>query len=245
MSKMKAILLAATLLAGGTGGMAFAQQASQPVYDASQLPQVQGKVAQYSLTPRGDVDGVILEDGTQVHFPPDMSTALVFAVRPGDSVTIHGLKAKALPLVMAMSITNDATHQTVTNAGPRGPHREAAGAAREINGQVKTPLYGPRGEVNGVLLADGTEVRLPPPDATKLADMLATGKTIVVRGEAIDGPLGKLMLARAIGPDANNLTPVKAPRPGEHGPKHGHHGHGPHGDNGGEGPEGAPPPPAQ
>ncbi len=246
MSRMKAFLLAATLLAGGAGGMAYAQQApgqqatgqqaTQPTYDPAQLPQVQGKVAQYSLTPRGDVDGLILEDGTQVHFPPHMSTALVYAVRPGDAVTIYGLKAKALPMVMAMSITNDATHQTVTEAGPHGPRMDEGAPGTEITGQVKTPLYGPRGEINGVLLADGTEVRLPPPDATRLGDALAAGKTVVVRGQAIDGPLGKLMLARAIGPDANTLTPIKAPRPGEHGPGHGKHGHGPHGGGGPDAP---------
>ncbi len=260
MSHMKSLLLAATLLAGGAGGLAYAQQApqpgqpAQPIYDAAQLPQVQGKVAQYSLTPRGDVDGLILQDGTQVHFPPHLSTALVYAVRPGDSVTVHGLKAKALPIVMAMSITNDATQQTVTDPGPRGLRMEAA-TSTEVSGQVKSPLYGPHGEVNGVLLADGTEVRLPPQDAAKLGDALTAGKTVVVRGQAVDSPLGKVMLARAIGPDANNLTTIAAPRPGEHGPKHGKRDHGPRGPKGpdAEGPDAngpnapdgaAPPPPA-
>ncbi len=268
MTHIKTTLLMATLLMSGAGGLAFAQQpqpsaAPAPIpapatYDPAQLPQVQGKVAQYSLTPRGDVDGVILQDGTQVHFSPHLSTALVYAVRPGDSVTVHGLKAKALPIVMAMSITNDATHQTVADTGPRGP-RMAMGAATEVTGQVKSPLYGPRGEVNGVLLADGTEVRLPPPDASRLGDALAAGKTVVVRGTAIDSPLGKVMLAQAIGPDANSLTQIAMPRPGEHGPRHGgkHHPRGPgdqgagdHGPGAGPGagpdaPDAPPPPPAQ
>ena len=266
MTHIKSTLLAATLLAGGIGGLAYAQQAqpaapakpaapAQATYDPSQLPATQGKVAQYSLTPRGDVDGLILQDGTQIHFPPHMSTALVYAVRPGDSVTVHGLKAKALPIVMAMSITNDASHQTVTDLGPHGPRMGPGAAATDITGQVKSPLYGPRGEVNGVLLADGTEVRLPPPDAAKLGDAIASGKTVTVRGEAMDSPLGKVMLARAIGPDANSLTQIAMPRPGhEHGGKHGHGPRRP-GPNGGPdapdgGPNGAPggappPPPAQ
>jgi hypothetical protein len=66
------ILLAASLIAGGTG-IAGAQQAGR--YDPSQLPAIQGTVGQYSLTPhsltpRGDVDGLILTDGTEVHMPP-------------------------------------------------------------------------------------------------------------------------------------------------------------------------------
>ncbi len=86
------ILLAATLLAGGVGA-AVAQNAA--TYDPSQLPAIQGKVAEYSLTPRGDVDGLILADGTEVHMPPHLGTQLVYAVKPGDAVTIRGLKARA------------------------------------------------------------------------------------------------------------------------------------------------------
>ena len=59
--KTRYMLLAATLFAGGIGA-AIAQ--STATYDPAQLPAIQGKVAEYSLTPRGDVDGLILADGT-------------------------------------------------------------------------------------------------------------------------------------------------------------------------------------
>jgi hypothetical protein len=90
------ILLATTLFA-----MTATAVIAQPVatYDPQQLPAIQGQVAQYSLTPRGDVDGVILQDGTQVHLPPHLGAQLVQAVKPGDTVTIRGLKAQALPLI--------------------------------------------------------------------------------------------------------------------------------------------------
>src|SRR6516165_212242 len=111
MSPLKSILLAGSLLIG-LGGAAGAQLAS--TYDPAQLPEIKGKVAQYTLTPRGDVDGLILNDGTEVHFPPSASTELVFAVHPGDAVTIHGMKARAVPMVAAASVTNDASGATVT-----------------------------------------------------------------------------------------------------------------------------------
>jgi hypothetical protein len=57
------------------------------------MPDIKGKVAQYSLTSRGTVDGLILTDGTEVNLPPHASTQLVFAVHPGDAVTIRGTKA--------------------------------------------------------------------------------------------------------------------------------------------------------
>src|SRR5580704_7774352 len=116
MSPLRISLLAATILAGA--GMALAQPA--PTYDPAQLPAMKGKVAQYTLTPRGDVDGLILDDGTEVHVPPSVSTELVFAVHPGDAITIHGLKAHAEPMIAAASITNDASGITVmANVGRR------------------------------------------------------------------------------------------------------------------------------
>jgi hypothetical protein len=248
MSRYKAALLAATLIAAGVGGLAYAQP-NQPIYDPAQLPETQGKVAQYSLTPRGEADGLILDDGTEVYFPPHLSSELVFAVRPGDTVTIHGLKARVLPVVLAMSITNDATHQTVIAQGLHGP-AEPTQPMAEVTGQIKEALHSPRGEVNGVLLTDGTEVRLPPPDAQKLGDILAAGKQLVVRGSEVSGPLGKLVMAREIGPDASTLTKIAGPGPFG-GPwermMHGGHGFRPHGPgpHGGPGPDaggpGAPP----
>ena len=55
------VLLAATLLAGTAGAAVHAQDIA--TYDPRQLPAIEGKVAQYSLTPRGDVDGLIVSAG--------------------------------------------------------------------------------------------------------------------------------------------------------------------------------------
>ncbi len=208
MSRLRAALLAATVFAAAAGGIAYAQM--DATFDLDQLPATKGTVAQYLPTPRGEVDGLLLTDGTEVHVPPPLSTQLVFAVKPGDAVTIHGLKARAVNLVAAGSITNDASHVTVAWNGP--PHmREAATMAAQ--GTVKAPLYGMRGEINGVLLADGTVVHLPPPEAVRLADLLAAGKALAVQGDGYAGPLGRAIDARRIGPDDAHLQPVAGPRP--------------------------------
>jgi hypothetical protein len=94
-----------------------------PLYDPQQLPAQRGQVQQFTLTSRGDIDGLILTDGTEVKTPPHLSTQMAFAVKPGDTVTIHGLHAAALPLVQAVSITNDATGRTVIDNGPARPGR--------------------------------------------------------------------------------------------------------------------------
>lgn len=248
------VLLAASLITAAAAGTALAQRG--PAYDPAQLPEVKGKVAQYLLTPRGEVDGFLLADGTEVHVHPHLSTQLVFAVRPGDAVTIHGLRAKATPLVLAASVTNDATGATVLSLPP-GPHGPGAGLPPiEATGQVKAQLHTPHGDVDGVLLEGGTIVRLPPPEAQKHAALLATGQTLFVRGFGYEGGLGRVIAAQQIGADKDHLQPVTGPRgfgPGghmhghEHGPGMGgpgHHG-GFWGGGPGDGPGAPPPPPPQ
>ncbi len=233
--RLRAALLATALAAGAVGGIAYAQ--STPTYDPAQLPVTKGRVAQYSLTPRGDVDGLILDDGTQVHVPPHLGTQLVFVAKPGDMVTVHGLHAREIPMVQAMQVTNDATNQSVTDAGPgargprghgkkehgrkgHGPH-DAMGQKMDAQGAIKAQLHGPRGDLNGVLLADGTIVRLPPPEAQRLAGQLAVGKTLAVRGDGTDNALGRLIEAREIGPSQGAMTQLRPPPPGGPGKDHG------------------------
>jgi hypothetical protein len=228
-------------------GMAFAQA---PLFDPQQLPTYKGQVQLFTLTPRGDIDGMILADGTEVKTPPHLSTQIAFAVKLGDAVTIHGLKAAALPLVQALSVTDDATGKTVVDSGPPGPGRdagpppppppgaagpdagppppppgEAAGGAMgpgttEVAGRVRMALHGPRGDVNGVLLEDGTMLRLPPPEAARLAALLKPGQTLVAQGIAEANPIGKVLGVELIGPAKDQLSRVGPPPGGKHG-RHG------------------------
>jgi hypothetical protein len=207
-SRSLAIPLAAALMAGAAG-LAIAQNGA--TYDPNQLPAIQGKVAEYSLTPRGEVDGLILTDGTEVHLPPHFSTALVYAVRPGDAVTIHGLRARAEPLVQAMSVSNDATGATILDTRPGDP--SGAQQPMTVQGRIRQQLHGPQGELNGVLLEDGTIIRLPPPEAQRLAADVTPGATVTVQGDGLSGPLGRVIEARSIGPGLAQMAQVAAPPP--------------------------------
>jgi len=199
-SFLRNALLGATMLVGAAG-LALAEPA--PPGDPAQMPETKGQVAHYSLTPRGDVDGLILTDGTEVRFPRHVSTQVVFAVRPGDAVTIHGLKTTANPVVTAVSVTNDKTGAVVIDTGPPGSHQRL-----DDQSHVKLQLHGPDGHLNGVLLEDGTIVRMPPPEAERHAASLAVGQPLYVRGDGIAGPLGKVVAAREIGPNQTELTKI-------------------------------------
>src|SRR5205807_1470643 len=126
-------------------------QAQAPLWDSSQLPEIKGTVKQYTLTPRGDVDGLILTDGTEIKLPPHLTAQIVFAVKPGDAVSVRGLKARALPLVDAAAVTNFVPGVTIIDNGPPdGPGR--APVDTTLTGTIAAVLHGKRGEVNGALL---------------------------------------------------------------------------------------------
>jgi len=224
-----------------------AQPAAPPapqalVYDPQQFPAIRGELERLTLTARGDIDGFILKDGTEVKTAPDLSTQIAFAFKPGDRVTVHGLKAAALPLVSAVSVTDEATHRTVTDSGAaapmsppppaparRGGPAQPPGASSETTGRVRMALHGPQGEVNGVLLDSGAILRFPPDQGVPLSALIAPRQTVVAEGTAITNALGTVVEVRQIGPSRTQLVAVGPPSP-------------PLGDRGPAGPRRRPPP---
>lgn len=207
---MRLIVLSAGLL---VSSVALAQA---PVYDTDQLPAFHGKVASYSLTPRDEVDGVILDDGTEVHISPRLSSELVFAVKPGDAVTIHGLKANGISMVQALSIANDASGVKITDtvqpATP--PDRPVFTPPRmmEARGRVKMALHAADGRIDGALLEDGTMIRFAQGYNPPGVDCIAPGKDIVATGTGASGLLGRVMETRSITPDTEASVSGGSPR---------------------------------
>jgi hypothetical protein len=221
-------LCAAGMIAAA--GSAFAENppppappsaASQaPVYDPKQLPTYSGRVQQFTLTPRGDIDGLILSDGTEVKTPPHLSTAIAYSIKPGDTVSVHGLRAAALPLVQAVSVTNQANGRTIVDSGPPAPRpgplplpsgrRPTAPLAglTEASGRIRMVLHGPQGDINGALLEDGTVLHLPPPAALSFSTLLQPGRLVVTEGVEFSNALGKVLEVRQLGTSRDQLNYV-------------------------------------
>ena len=87
------------------------------------------------------------------------------------------------PMVAAESVTNDATSVMVANMGPPSPPKRL-----EDEGRIKAQLHDRRGNLNGVLLEDGTIVRMPPPEAERLAANLAVGQPLYASGDGVASP---------------------------------------------------------
>ena len=218
---IRAIVLAtAALLPLGAAGTAYAQVPSPPAPPGANL---NGTVRMFTLTPRGDVDGVILDNGTEVHTPPHLSPLMTAAVRPGDQVRVQGWSSATPGVVAATAVTDTRDGQNVVDQGPPPPGTMPpppppgvptpgvqSGSAQ---GQVQQVLHGPTGDVNGALLTDGTQLRMPPPAAYQVAAMLQPGQTVAAQGYVLSTPYGRVMDVQALGPSLDRLVQV-APAPG-------------------------------
>ena len=205
-----------------------ASKATQPpaaTLYTNQLPETRGTVQRFVLTPIGELEGVILADGTQVHLPPHLTTQLAGAVRTGDTVTVQGYRSSYVPLVVAASITDTNTGQTVVDTGPPPPGSRPpppppgvppAGAQQQmtVQGKVQQALYGPGGDVNGALLDDGTIVRIGPREAYLAAALLNPGQTLAAQGWGLTTSYGRVVEAQALGPSPGQMTQVAPLPPG-------------------------------
>lgn len=185
-------------------------------------PLIQGKVTQYLMNPHGEVDGLLLSDGTQVHFPPHMAKDLVGTVKPDDSVSVQGYRNFDGPVVKAYTITNTQTGLSITEREPglldrpiMPPSvRDLSLVERHAEGIVRVLLYGPRGEVNGVVLEDRSIVRVPPHAAYQVASLLQVGQPISAVGYGTENEYGRVIEATTIGAPGTPMTPISNPGPG-------------------------------
>jgi hypothetical protein len=170
-----------------------------------------GSISRFVINPEGDVDGFILADGALVHFPPHMSSQLVALVRRGDAVRIIGLRDDA-GIVSAQQITNERTGQQLVDQPPSvdvphaPPALRGAGLVKlSVSGTVMRVTTAPRGEPDGVILKDGTIIKMPPPVAQQFANLLRPDAVIAARGYGTRNQYGEALQATAFG-TPNNIT---------------------------------------
>jgi hypothetical protein len=136
---------------------------------AQATPSVTGTVQQYLLNPHGEVDGLLLSDGTVVRFPPHMGIALASSVKAGDAVTVAGFLGLTTPqgrAIKALTITNTKTGQTLVDQPP--PTRPLPPDLRgltlttlTVNGTITRFLVNPHGDIDGLILSGGEQVKFP------------------------------------------------------------------------------------
>jgi hypothetical protein len=198
--------------------MAEAKKDRPPPYAAESFsnaaPVAIGVVKRFVINPYGEVDGVLLEDGTLAKYPPHMASELTATVKLGDTISIRGFREYA-GTVKALVITNDATNRAVIEHPPTPgigmmpKHLRFATLARlQASGKVERALYGKKGEVNGVMLDDNTVVRFPPHAIYQFATQLQLGQTVAVEGLGTQNEYGRAIEAISIGASPQTLQPI-------------------------------------
>ncbi|MDI2112792.1 hypothetical protein [Commensalibacter nepenthis] len=180
---------------------------SVDVMDLSVLPAIKGNVKQYLPTPYGNLGGLLLSDGTQIMFSTMFGEAVKTFVRPGQNVTIRGLKAKHLPLLQAFLIENE-KGQKIQEDSPEAGFSPVpiTGPDLFVQGQVAQLLHNLQGQVMGVVLKDGTVVYIRPSDIGKLGFGLQLGVSLYVRGMGSFTSMGKALQARLIGQTKDHMV---------------------------------------
>ena len=172
--------------------------ATQPVPPTEQIA---GTVSMYLLNPRGEVDGLLLADGTQVKFPLHMSADLTRTVRPGDRITAQGVR-EASPVFTAFTITNATNGQSVNEVRPTQPPPDLRGVnltPMQAEGKIKALLHAPRGEIEGAVLDNGTIVRIAPHASEQFMSIFQTGAAISARGYGTQNEFGRCFQPTEIG----------------------------------------------
>lgn len=179
-------------------------------------PVADGIVDRYLLNPRGKVDGLLLEDGTQLHVTLRAAEDLKKAIQPGDHVRIHGRRTADLPIIkpdVIVNVTDGTSFRVPYRLDLPMPPREEAPAINEMRaaGTIEVLLYDDLKDiVNGALLSDGTQIRLPPDVGEHFHTSLEPSMDVEVRGHGTTTPYGSVMEATAIGRKGQPLTHLDA-----------------------------------
>ena len=177
-------------------------------------PAAQATATRLLTNPFGEVDGMLLNNGMLVTFPPHMGEQLAATVKPGDMVEVKGYPE--MPgQIKGYVITNRGTGQSVVTlpkpspAVKPPPHLRGVGL-RELSaqGEIKNVRYGGKGEINGVILANGTIVRFPRHVSYQFAQLFQVGRSIAASGYGTENQYGRALEATALGPVGQTPQPI-------------------------------------
>jgi hypothetical protein len=194
--------------------------------DPDCLPEVQGTLERFLLNPHGEIDGFVMTSEQRapilVHTPPHMESELIRQVKAGEAVAVRGLRPRNADLIAAVEVATRNGARILDN-GPDHDreHPKLEKKKMSAEGTVRLSLFGPKGELRGALLNDGTVIRLGPKEAQQVAGLLAPDAMIAVRGDGLQTRYGRVVHANEIGRSGDDLRPIKPAKPKpKHGPKH-------------------------
>lgn len=209
---MRLVVLVAILVLIVTLGNLHAQLSPDTDFLATS-PAAQGTIRQYVIDPRGEVEGLLLTDGTHVLFTSRVQHDIIATMRPGTPIRIEGHRHRHFPLVEPDSITD--THSGATIKIPSRlegclPEGKESLSVQPMHaeGSIDRFLYDRSGRVSGLVFHNGTEVWLPPDVHDQVRRSLHTEDTLIVEGHGTENEYGRAIEAIAMGLQGGPLTPL-------------------------------------
>jgi hypothetical protein len=194
---------------------------------------ISGRVKSFLKNDKGDVDGISMENGATIHFPPHMSLSITKLVSVGDRIEVRGHE-QALPkgevVIEAKRIEKGG--QSVDIGEPRGPrgskpkhgprHEHEMDQRMTATGKVAEFLTNRHGDVDGLLLSDGTEVKVPPHQGIELQELTKVGAEVRVEGRRHETPKGDVHLHadRIVATESGRALERDEPHKGRNAPPH-------------------------
>jgi hypothetical protein len=201
-------------LSNTLGDSSFVNAAAAPPIGIKPTATITGEVKIVLLNHHGEIDGFLLEDGTRVKFPPHIGASLAAIAKPGQRVSVigfAGLRTQFGTAVEGLSVTSAVTGQTAIDQPPTGyeTRPSAAGQWLSVTGSVARILVNPAGNVDGLIMASGEQVKLPPHIGYLVVNALRERDTITISGPGTRTNLGTALRASAINlPSGEILTDI-------------------------------------
>lgn len=179
-------------------------------------PAAQATVRRLLINPFGEVDGVLLDTGMIVTFPPHMSEALRTFVKPGDALSVKGYPEKPTQ-IKGYVLVNARSNQTLVvhpkpAPGAQVPKHLRGAGLKEMSGQgeIRHLRYGGKGEINGAILADGTIIRFPRELSYRFGSLLQVGQSVSATGYGTQNDHGRAFEITALGAAGQPPQPAYA-----------------------------------
>lgn len=180
------------------------------------VPAAEGTVERFILDPRGEVEGLFLADGTHMYVTSRAAGQVVRAFKPGDHVRVYG-RVKADERLVQPDVIHNLTRGTTFTVPLRldlpmqEQERRLSVTEMSATGTIRSFFYHPLNRIiQGMILSDNTQIRLPPDASRALRGSFHVGEVITVKGNGTTNQFGRAIEAVAIGRDSAALVPLDA-----------------------------------
>jgi hypothetical protein len=158
-----------------------------------------GTVKEFMKNDHLDTDGIRMDDGTIVHFPPHIGRKVVQTFNVGDTIKVEGRNETRPEGEVVFEVTKIiGASQTIVVDHPSPPlkrtKRHENDTPLNTKGTVKVLVRNHQGDVDGFLLSEETEVKIPPHQGVELIELVHVGDLVRIEGRRHVTPHGDIHL---------------------------------------------------